>query len=44
VKKVMANSVFYGALLDKKIVPLKTRLGTVPARTGAEPPLDEELN
>jgi soluble lytic murein transglycosylase len=44
VKKVMANSVFYGALLDKKIVPLKTRLGTVPARTGAEPPIDEELN
>jgi soluble lytic murein transglycosylase len=44
VKKVMANSVFYGALLEKKIVPLKTRLGTVPARSGAEPPIDEELN
>jgi soluble lytic murein transglycosylase len=42
VKKVMANSVFYAALLEKKITPLKARLGTISARSSSEP-LDEEL-
>jgi soluble lytic murein transglycosylase len=41
VKKVMANSVFYGALLDKKIVPLKKRLGTVGPKSGIEPVEDD---
>ena len=41
VKKVMANSVFYAALLHKKLTPIKTLLGTVPAR-GAGEPLEEE--
>jgi soluble lytic murein transglycosylase len=43
VKKVMTNSVFYGAVLDKQLTPLKPRLGVIPARTGAEPALEEEL-
>jgi soluble lytic murein transglycosylase len=42
VKKVTANAVFYAAL-DKRITPIKERLGTVPARNGNEAPLDEEL-
>jgi soluble lytic murein transglycosylase len=42
VKKVMANSVFYAALLQKKITPLKERLGTIPARSSGEV-VDEEL-
>ena len=42
VKKVMANSVFYAALLQKKTTPLKTRMGTIPARSGGET-VDEEL-
>lgn len=37
VRKVMANSVFYAALLDKKLTPLKTRLGTIPPREAGEP-------
>ena len=41
VKKVMANSVFYSALLHKKLTPIKTVLGTIPAR-GAGEPLEEE--
>ncbi len=42
VKKVMANSVFYAALLQKKATPLKPRLGTIPARRSGET-VDEEL-
>jgi soluble lytic murein transglycosylase len=42
VKKVMANSVFYAALIKNQVVPLKPRLGTIPARNGAEP-AEEEL-
>ena len=42
VKKVAANSVFYAALLENGITPLKERLGTVAARSGAET-IDEEL-
>jgi soluble lytic murein transglycosylase len=37
VKRVMANSVFYAALLHDKPTPIKTRLGVIPARNGAEP-------
>jgi len=42
VKKVMSNAVFYAAILEKKLTPIKARLGMVPARNGAEAPLDEE--
>ena len=41
VKKVMANSVFYAALIQKQVSPLKARLGTIPARSGVEPAEDE---
>jgi soluble lytic murein transglycosylase len=37
VKRVMANSVFYAALLHDKPLPIKARLGVIPARNGAEP-------
>jgi soluble lytic murein transglycosylase len=43
VKKVMANSVFYAAVLDQKLVPLKARMGTISARSGAEPVDEEQL-
>jgi soluble lytic murein transglycosylase len=42
VKKVMANSVFYAALLERKLTPLKQRLGTIPAKVAGET-FDEEL-
>jgi soluble lytic murein transglycosylase len=42
VKKVMTNSVFYSAVLDKKLPPLKPRLGMIAPRTGVEP-AEEEL-
>ena len=42
VKKVMANSVFYAALLEQKITPLKARLGTIAPRGAAEP-VDDDL-
>jgi soluble lytic murein transglycosylase len=42
VKKVMANSVFYAALLQKKATPLKPRLGIIPPRRTGET-VDEEL-
>ena len=42
VKKVMANAVFYGALLEKHITPLKARLGTIASRDSGGP-LDPEL-
>jgi soluble lytic murein transglycosylase len=44
VKKVMANAAFYAAILDRKASPIKPRLGMVPARNGAEAPIDEERN
>jgi soluble lytic murein transglycosylase len=37
VKKVTANSVFYAALLEKRVTPIKERLGTIPARAPGEP-------
>ena len=43
VKNVMANSVFYAAVLENKLTPIKARLGTVPPRTGAEPTVEDEL-
>jgi soluble lytic murein transglycosylase len=42
VKRVMANSVFYAALLQEKAVPIKSRLGMIPARSGSEPAGDED--
>ena len=36
VKKVMANTVYYSAVLGSEPTPLKARLGVVPARRGAE--------
>jgi soluble lytic murein transglycosylase len=41
VRKVMANSVFYAAITQKQVLPLKARLGTIPPRSGAEPADDE---
>jgi soluble lytic murein transglycosylase len=43
VKNVMANSVFYAAVLDNKLSPIKARLGTVPPRAGTEPAVEDEL-
>ena len=42
VKKVMANSVFYAAMIEKQVTPLKARLGTIAPRGAAEP-LDDDL-
>jgi len=42
VKKVTANAVFYAALLDKRVTPIKDRLGIVPARAPGEVDDDEE--
>ena len=42
VKKVMANSVYYGALLDGHVTPLKQRLGIVPARTPGDVDEDDD--
>jgi soluble lytic murein transglycosylase len=42
VKKVTANSVFYAALLEKRVTPLKERLGTIPARAAGEPPEEDD--
>lgn len=41
VKKVMANSVFYSAVLNKTPTPIKARLGTIPARSAGEPIEDD---
>src|SRR5256885_14586 len=41
VKKVMANSVFYAALIQKQVSPLKARLGTIAPRSGVEPAEDD---
>jgi len=43
VKKVMANSVFYAALINKQVSPLKARLGTITPRGTAEPPVEDEI-
>jgi soluble lytic murein transglycosylase len=43
VKKVMANSVFYAALIEKQVTPLKARLGIIPPRGGAAEPADDDL-
>jgi soluble lytic murein transglycosylase len=43
VKKVMANSVFYAAVLDQKPVTLKSRLGAIQPPGLVEAPLEEEL-
>ena len=43
VKKVMANSVFYSALLNKGPTPIKARLGTIPARNPSEPIEEDEF-
>jgi soluble lytic murein transglycosylase len=42
VKKVMANSVFYAAVLDKKSVALKSRLGVILPPGASEPPVELE--
>ena len=42
VKKVMANSVFYAAMIEKQVTPLKARLGTISPRGAAEP-VDDDL-
>jgi len=36
VKKVMANTMYYAQLIGGKLVPLKERLGFVPARVSGE--------
>jgi soluble lytic murein transglycosylase len=36
VKKVMANTMYYSQLIGGKLVPLKDRLGQIPARAAAE--------
>jgi soluble lytic murein transglycosylase len=42
VKKVMANTMYYAQLIGGKLVPLKDRLGQIPARAAAER-VNEEL-
>jgi soluble lytic murein transglycosylase len=42
VKKVMANTMYYSQLIGGKLVPLKDRLGQIPARSPAER-FNEEL-
>ena len=36
-----ANAVFYSAMLEKKLTPIKARLGTIPPRSAAELVEDE---
>jgi len=43
VKKVTVNAVFYAALLDKRITPLKERLGTIAPRAAGEIVEDDDL-
>ncbi len=42
VKKVMANTMYYSALLEGKSAPLKQRLGTIPPKSAADR-FNEEL-
>ena len=43
VKKVMANAVYYSAVLEKKPVPLKARLGVIQPPGASEPPIPPSL-
>ncbi len=43
VKKVMANSVYYAAVLEQTPVPLKRRLGVIQPPGASEPPIEDEL-
>jgi len=43
VKKVMTNAVFYAALIEKQVTPLKQRLGTIAARGPVAEPADDDL-
>jgi soluble lytic murein transglycosylase len=43
VRKVMANSVYYAALLGEKPVSLKARLGAILPPGAVEPPIEDEL-
>jgi len=42
VKKVMANTMYYAQLIGGKLVPLKERLGLIPAKSSTER-FNEEL-
>jgi len=42
VKRVMSNTMYYSQLIGGKLVPLKERLGQIPARSAAER-FNEEL-
>ena len=42
VKKVMANTMYYSQLIGGKLIPLKDRLGQIPARSPADR-VNEEL-
>jgi soluble lytic murein transglycosylase len=42
VKKVMSNAVYYSAVLEKKPVPLKSRLGVIQPPGSSEPPVFED--
>ncbi|HEV3010149.1 MAG TPA: transglycosylase SLT domain-containing protein [Burkholderiales bacterium] len=42
VKKVMANAVYYAAVLERKPVPLKSRLGVIQPPGALEPPVFED--
>jgi len=41
VKKVMANTMYYSQLIGGKLVPLKERLGLIPAKSAGERPGEE---
>ena len=43
VKKVMANSVFYAAVLGQKPMPLKARLGAIQPPGASEPPIEAPM-
>ena len=43
VKKVMANAVYYSAVLEKKPVPLKARLSVIQPPGASEPPIPPSL-
>jgi len=43
VKKVMSNAVYYSAVLEKKPVTLKSRLGVIQPPGVAEPPVEDEI-
>jgi hypothetical protein len=43
VKKVMSNAMFYAAVLDKKPVALKARLGVIAPPGAVEAVLEPEL-